>query len=329
MAKTTLFLHYYPRVAPRSDFEEIAARIHGRTSDISVKVLATDRPHPSSVLQAAMRPAISVEFNRAKMFPLLRGWAFRQWRKSAKSTQYRALDRSGVPVPKWAMIAPDTDYDPAEWGEHVIEKPDRGGKGAYVRIKRTKRIRYRDADALEEDNPGRNGGMLIQRLVCTGDWPVSYRVTTLFGTPLIALRYEGVRGRLYQDAISDKRKLVGPAAVATGKGAKITTDQDAEILDLARRTHQALPGVPVLGTDIVRDVTDGSLWVLEVNPDGNCWPFGSPPGIELMASTGIDLYAQLNGLDRAADALIDVCRKTALKQQPDREAARQVQAQRQ
>ncbi|MEM7442159.1 MAG: hypothetical protein AAF414_02390 [Pseudomonadota bacterium] len=308
MKSANLLLHYYPKAVPKSEIEKIADLIRSRAPDIKVKVLSTDRPHPSCMVSALGRQTISVEFNRVKFFPLVRGRRFQQWHKSSKSRQYRALEAQDIPIPKWTKIQPETKLDVAEWGSHVIEKPNRGSKGAYVRIKRTSKVRFRDTGELEADNPGRTDGMLVQKLVCTGDWPVSYRVTTLFGAPLIALRYEGVRGRLYETASNGSRKLVGPAAVASAKGSKISACNDEEILRLARLTHHALPDVPILGIDIIRDVIEDRLWVLEVNPDGFTWPLGSRPALEVMASTGIDLYRQFDGLETAAETLVNLCR---------------------
>lgn len=312
MGKKNLLLHYFPKMLFRSDFDAMAERIHASTTDIAVEVLATDRPHPWTMVRAAARPTVSVEFYRAKFTPCLRGRVFRQWRGATKSAQYRVMDAAGLPVPKWTAIAPETKLDAAEWGPYVIEKPDSGARGAYVRTKRTSRVKFRERDDLQEDNPGRLAGMIAQQLIDTGPVPVSYRVKTLFGTPLLALRYEGGRDPWYVEDDKGKRRITGSSIVSTGRGCHITLADDDALLDLARRVHAAFPDIPVLGIDMVRDVDDGSLWVLEVNPEGNTWNLGGPGGHQLMEAAGVDFYQQFNALDRCAETLIELCRREAV-----------------
>lgn len=312
MADINLLIHYFPKVSSGSDFAAIAERIHAMAPEISVEVLATTGPHPLAMVKAAAKPTVSVEFNRAKLFRPLRGKVFRQWYKSPKSRQYRVLEAAGLPVPKWTSIAPGTVLDPAEWGDHVIEKPDRGTTGIDIRVAPTSNVRFRASSDLDKDHLGRVAGMLAQRMIYTGPWPVSHRVTTLFGTPLIAIRYEAKGERLFSGGSSGQRAVLDARPVSIGKGSVITTFDDAEIIGLARRTHGAFPEVPVLGTDIIRNPDDGSLWILEVNPDGNCWPLGSEYGRLIMERDGLDLYGQFDGLDKAADVLVDICRTSAV-----------------
>ncbi|MEM7442933.1 MAG: hypothetical protein AAF414_06345 [Pseudomonadota bacterium] len=312
MAERNLLLHYFPKVASRPDLEAIAERIGQRAPEIHVEVLATTQPHPVTMVRATSRPTLSVEFNRAKYFRLLRGRALRQWYKSPKSKQYRVLGEAVLPVPKWAKITPDLKLDPAEWGDYVIEKPDRGTTGNDVSIVPTNEIRYRPPKDMEKGHSGRVAGMLVQRLVYTGERPVSHRVATLFGTPIIALRYEGGGSRLFADGGGGARIPTDAPAISIAEGSRITTFHDEEILALARKIHAAFPDVPVLGTDIIRNPDDGSLWILEVNPDGNSWPLGSEYGLLMMERDGVDLYGQFNGLDLAADVLIDRCRSSAV-----------------
>ncbi|MEM8587737.1 MAG: hypothetical protein AAGG65_06710 [Pseudomonadota bacterium] len=160
MGKKNLLLHYFPKMPFRSDFDAMARRIHAEAFDIVVKVLATDRPHPWTMLNAAARPTVSVEFHRAKFTPCLRGKVFRQWRRGSKSGQYRVLEAAGISVPQWAPVTPVTRLDPVDWGDYVVEKPDCGARGTYVRVKRTSRVRYKDPETMEEDNPGRRACIL-------------------------------------------------------------------------------------------------------------------------------------------------------------------------
>jgi len=79
---------------------------------------------------------------------------------------------------------------------------------------------------------------------------------------------------------------------------------DAEIIALGERVHQAFPECSVLGVDIIRDSQTGQLYVLEVNPYGAVWHLSSPLARTFSPDHVRELYAQFNALDRVADLLI-------------------------
>ncbi|MEM7442932.1 MAG: hypothetical protein AAF414_06340 [Pseudomonadota bacterium] len=311
MKQLNLLLHHYPREIASSDIVGMRDRIRALAPDIAVSVLPTTRPHPMAMMATLTRPTVSVELGRAKYFRPMRGVTFQQWQSDYKSRQYRVLEAADIPIPRWAPITQDAKFEVADWGDYVVVKPDYGVRGAYVRIRRTGRVRYRAPEELEDDNPGKRGGLIAQRFIYSGRWPVSYRVSTLFGEPLAALRYQG-RGDLPPvDSRSGFRKASGASIVATATGCAISLAFDEDILDLARRTHAAFPDIPVLGIDIVRDAEDGRLWVLETNPSGSTWALGSKGGRRIMVENNIDLYTQFGALDRAAESLVRLCRDLA------------------
>ena len=47
------------------------------------------------------------------------------------------------------------------------------------------------------------------------------------------------------------------------------------MLGLARAAHEALPEIPLKGCDLLRDVTTGKFYVIELNSGGNTWHFSS------------------------------------------------------
>ncbi|MEM7444710.1 MAG: hypothetical protein AAF414_15415 [Pseudomonadota bacterium] len=310
MSRRDLLLHYYPREIVASDMTGIRDYIRAKAPEIDVTLLPTDRMHPIAMLNTLRRPTVSVELGRAKRFRCLKGRHYRQWRSTAKTDEYRILEAAGIPIPDWSPITPESKFSVEDWGKYIVVKPNQGLRGAYVRVMRTGRVRYRDPESLNADNPGRNGGLIAQHFIYTGRWPVSYRVSTLFGTPLAALRYEGKKDLPPVDGRDDFRKASGASIVATATGCEISLAFDEEILDLARRTHAVFPNIPVLGIDIVRDADDGRLWVLETNPFANTWVLGSSGGRRIMAENNIDIYNQFNGLERAAEALVNLCRRT-------------------
>jgi len=80
-----------------------------------------------------------------------------------------------------------------------------------------------------------------------------------------------------------------------------------DVLSLAERAHAAVPRVPLLGVDILRDADTGELFVVELNGLGYTWDFSSPTGLSLQAQFGFNLEAQLGGRRRAAGVLARVC----------------------
>lgn len=298
------------------DFREIGRRITERAPDIATTVFTT-RAAVRPMLAAPLliqRPTVSIEMDGRRHRPrILRGIRLSHGSvANGKIGQYERLMARNVPVPEWTEITPETSLDPAIWGPYVVVKPSRGKRGAYVRISRTGRVRYRRPEDFPDGHLGRTGPMLAQRFVYTGCWPVSYRVLTYFGVPVASVRYDGRQDKAPLNGPDDfKAAGGGLSIVASAKGSSITLSAEAEVLDLARRAHGAFPLWPSLGIDIVRDDKSGTLYVLEVNPGGDTWIFTSDSGIEVQAEFGLDFYAQFGAFDAIAERSIEIVRKHA------------------
>jgi hypothetical protein len=182
--------------------------------------------------------------------------------------------------------------------------------GAEVKIKRTRRVVGKPVHTRYEGE----SNLLVQEFIYTGRWPVSYRVSTFFGKVLGAWRVEASR---------DRRPLEGPEAfgrepmdggisvVSSGKGCTFRLTDDAEVLALAQRAHDAFPDIPLLGVDIVREQPSGRLYVIEVNSCGRTWHFSSERGLSIQRDSGFDLKSQFDALQRAAAVLIEQTRRFA------------------
>ncbi|HKY95225.1 MAG TPA: hypothetical protein VJL84_07955, partial [Kiloniellales bacterium] len=175
------------------DFHEIAKRVRALAPEIHTYVVSRPRHRRRPLLAQFLRPTLFVEIFPAPYLPIRRGFVARSLRQG-KIASYRTLDAAGLPVPRWTEITPGTRLDPAQWGNYVIVKPDRGQRGAYVFPVKTSRVRFKPRESYPEEHYGRRGPMLAQRFVYTGPYPTSYRVLTCFGEPLLALRYESVMG---------------------------------------------------------------------------------------------------------------------------------------
>jgi hypothetical protein len=307
----TIPLVFYcnPRRGQVEDFREVARRIAERSPDISPRVLPL-RPSPGVLLATLGLPKTSVSVEFGKVRPIApRGKRLRHL-DVPKPEQLRRMDAAGIPVPRWTLIGPDTALDPAEWGPYVVVKPSTAGRGAFVRIFKTEKARFREPASYPKGHPGRKAPMTAQAFVYTGRLPVSFRVLTYLGRPLAAIRYDGKPQRFLESRVAFKAEG-GISIVAPAMGCTISLDADPEMLDLAARVHALWPDHPSLGVDFVRDADTGRLHVLETNPRGDSWFLSTPDGRAIQRQFGIDFYAQFGALDRIVEATIDKVRRLA------------------
>ena len=171
------------------DYRGLAQRIALRATGIAVFIVDTKDSGVSDPSFDADLPTLTVSPMPIKRFLPPRG-RLCQGYEWPKGEQYDRLARLGVPVPDWERIVPGTALDPAHWGPYVVVKPELGRKGAEIFIKRTGRVRYRPPQDYPPEHPVHKAPLIAQRFVYTGQWPVNYRVVTLFGDPLLAWRCE-------------------------------------------------------------------------------------------------------------------------------------------
>jgi hypothetical protein len=296
------------------DFRAVAQRIRERAPDIAPYVFTTRTLLRPMLASAALmfRPTVSIEMDSRGGRPrLLRGVRLMHGGVGGKIAQYRQLDAYGLPVPKWTEITPDTLLDPKAWGPYVVVKPSHGGRGAYVWIHKTGRVRFKPPGDYPDDHPGRSGPMIAQKFVYTGRWPTSYRVLTYFGRALMAIRYDGRDDGAPLETTFGFRENGGRSIVAPAKGCRISLIDEPDIVELACRTHAAVPKIPSLGIDIVREHESGRLYLIEINAGGNSWLLTNDAGKEMQAEFGLDFYAQFNALDVVAERSIEIAREYA------------------
>ena len=285
------------------DYRYIAAQIEQRAPDICVFVVDTKEENWSVRDRVASGPTLVVSPMPIKKFTPLRGRVLQGFDFS-KRVQYQRMQDLGLPVADWRTLEAGISLDPAEWGDYVVIKPDRAAKGAEIKIKRTGRVRYKP-NSTE---------LLVQRFVYTGQWPNNYRVVTLFGKALMSWhceadhRFRPLQGRY---AFRGGEAGGGITIVSNKMGSTYRLSNEADVIALAEQAHAAFPDQPLLGTDIVRDVESGELFVLETNPRGDAWLMSSDTGNSIQADNGIDLAAQFGALDRTVSVLIENTRALA------------------
>jgi hypothetical protein len=291
----------------RTDLQKVAEYCRGIAPDIRVFVL-TDNPLSLLRLDLAARPTLVFAPRRLLFYHPVRG-TVRSGLLLPKSEEYRRLEAAGLPVPRWRLMTARHSPEVADLGHYVVTKPDYGGRGADIRIQRASRVRWRPPRT-----PVRLAGrspVIAQKFIYTGRWPVSYRVSTLFGRVLFSWRAE---------ASHDRRPLASPegfddgggmSIVSSHRGCSFTLNEDPEIIALGERSHCAFREIGFLGVDILREEPSGRLFVIEVNSSGDMWHFSSSTGKSIQSWAGISFAAQRGGLRRVTEILIDEARRQA------------------
>ena len=223
--------------------------------------------------------------------------------KGSKIDEYRTLSAAGAPVPRWEELRADTKLDPGEWGPYVVEKPSVGWKGANVKVRRTGRVRFADRSSFPPDHLGRHGPMIIQKFVYTGEWPVSYRVVTVFGEVVLCVRQTTRRGEPLKTRW-DFRNGGGTAIVSNTQSMDVVLDANAEMMEIAKAAHRAaFPDIPLLNFDIVKDIETGEIAILECHPRYPNWPFSGANHISVQKANGIDYDSQFDAMPTIGRAI--------------------------
>lgn len=315
MIERNLILVHTPDLQDVHDFQEIARKVQELASDIEVFIASNAIPSSVTRRRAAARPTLVFSPCRLFEFRPARGkvYAGRPIPKLEQIARFRA---AGLPVPPTAEISPDLVLPEAEFGPLVVVKPgySQASRGEHLVLMRREAVRYRARHEYPEDHPGRYAPMLVQRFIDTGPFVNHHRVLTLFGHPLLAFKTTSQEPRPALDA-SDA-VLATMTVKARRRIAPIVREitRDPDVLDLARRTYEALPEAPLQGVDIIREASSGQLFVLEANPGGNTWIFSKGDmSLRLKTALGVErLSDPFDAFTTAARVLIERTRAEAL-----------------
>ncbi len=298
--KYNLVLVAGTRSHERPTFRAVAHYVQVLDPHVHAYVLSPGRRHWPWRLYLALRPTVAVSLSPTP-FRLLRGVLY-QGRILTKSQQYEALLQAGVPVPRWAIITREHLPDLSDFGRYVVVKPDVGGRGAEVKIVRTDRVRWKEVHTYA----GPSAIRLAQEFICTGLWPVSFRVTTLFGELLWSMKTEADHRRPVLSGPRHFDRVPGGKAVSivsSSKGCTMSLSHDEDVIRFGERVHAAFPHIPLLGVDVIREHPSGKLYALEVHPDGSAWHFTSAAGLRIQREFGFSFEEQFDGLRKAARIL--------------------------
>jgi hypothetical protein len=294
-------------VNQEGDFAKVARFAREYAPEIRATV-RLDQRHRWKKYLWATRPTMVFSAVPVQHFVPARGAVY-QGNSLAKSEEYAALDRANVAYPRFRLLTESNPQpDLSDLGQYVVLKPDRGGRGAMVKIVRSTRARWEPA---ETRIAGESESLLAQEFIYTGPWPISYRVTTLFGQVLWSLKVQADRNRPPLPGPQAFRQCPGVTVVSNSKRCVMSLNDDEEIIRFAERAHAALPQIPLLGVDVIRDANTGKLYVVELNSSGWVWHFSSPLGLRAQKEFGFNLESQFNGLRKAARILAETARLRA------------------
>ena len=303
------------RVLLRRDLDALAERVARQAPDIDVVVAGKRRADQWHLLPHAFRPTLTVGFGELRRRRFLNGRIL-HCPRIPKHVELETLRSAGISVPDWVVVEPGTTLDPAVWGPYVVVKPNLGGAGIDVRIRRTGRVRWVAPEAAATAPSTRSAPMLAQRFVYTGPWAVSYRVCSFFGRALYCWRVEQSHEKRplesrWQFAASIQGG--GIQIIAPSKTSTYTLIDDKPVIELAERAHRlAFPDYPYLGFDVLRDAETGELSIIEANSGGRVWHLSSKMGIRMQRAHAMDLYGQFDALGRAAEQLVEITRSHAV-----------------
>jgi hypothetical protein len=296
-----LLLVTHRGVGDASDFHRVGEYIARYRPEVRTRVIVDGRYRLKKWL-SAYRPTMVFSPVEMKQFQPVRGRVF-AGRSLSKTQEYDALVAAGVPVPRSvAMTESNPRPDVSAFGQYVVVKPDRGGRGAHVRIVRSSRARWEPVDSRIA---GKSDASLAQEFIYTGPWPVSYRVTTLFGQVIWALKIEASHTRAPLPGPEAFASVPGLSVVSNSKGCVMSPTFDEEVIRFGETAHRAFPSIPLLGVDVVRREPDGKLFVIEVNASGWVWHFSSALGLRAQQEFGFRLEDQFDGIRKAARILAD------------------------
>ena len=310
-ATRNLVLVHEPFIQDRADLVAIARVIHELAPDIEVFVASNDTPSSTTRKQSSRRPALVYSPTELRSFQPLRGKIYAGC-LIAKHVQLQRMSEAGIPVPNFAVLSGDYELDPDSFGPIAILKPSgwssHGHGTVMVRTALMAGLRWRRHPVVcaAGDTP-----MMIQRFIDTGQHPSHYRILTLFGEPIFGFRAISTIPRPDFDA-SDEVLEAGPLMAKHGQR-HLIVPVEQEVLDLARRTFDAIPATALHGCDIIRDKDTGKLFVLEINPGGNTWSFSSAWAPLLRRELNMpDLSAQFDAWTTCARVLVERTRSEAV-----------------
>ena len=245
--------------------------IERKAPDIEVRISTNGQLSPKTARWQVRRPSLA--FSPVRIADSLRGGTIYCGRFLGKDVQLRRLSDIGILTPKSAIFSSMRAYDPAEWGEYVIVKPNNANSGSGVKLVRTIDLEARRQELTVDVSDQLRVEAYIDH--SEDGYPTEYRVMSMFGRVLYCARNRwGTRRPPLADIANDPFGIIASNGAAMGGHVREVCN-DPEIIALGERAHRAFPECPVIGVDIVKDTASGRHYVLETNPHGAVWHLSS------------------------------------------------------
>ena len=320
-AKLNLFLIFSQSRFNIRDVAEIGSLVMRKAPDILVHVVS---PHSTAdnVSKNAWRgPALTVSLagGTGKFIPSRGPILFNQ--PLSKFEQHRRLTSAGLNTPHTAKFQFGESYHEDDWSEFVVLKPANlkmTSKGKNVRLMRTRRLHQISQQGPNGPDSAKMKDTIVQQFIDSGELATFWRPMTLFGRTLYCMKSWSPIPRPALTAPDEEIE----AAIIEPKQAEVVSkfkvsemralEHDPEVVELARKVHATVPNYPLLGCDIIREISSGKLFVIEMNAGGNVWHFSSRrAALGLATITREDRIKQYGAWDIAADSLIEKTRALA------------------
>ena len=306
-ATRNLVIVYTEHLQDPADWDAVKERIERDAPDIEVRIVNNFHRNSVTARWQVRRPSLVFSPIRLAEF-VPRGGAVFCVHILGKDEQIRRLSSIGIRTPRTETLSPESSFNPLEWGEFIVVKPNKSNSGKGVKLVRSSGLSARYAELTAQANDQ----ILVQPYIDHAEdgYPTIYRVLTMFGRALYCVmnRWANKRPSLAQIA-ADPAGVIATNSDAMGQVRALCNN--TEIIALGERTHEAFPECPVLGVDIIRDIHTDKFYVLEVNPHGNVWHLSSPFARKVDPEYVRARYAQFNALGRAAELLIQKTRSDA------------------
>ena len=168
-----------------SDWITIQHRIEREAPDIEVRIANNGSANSVTARWQVRRP--SLVFSPIRLIDFVpRGGAVFCGHILGKDEQLLRLSSIGILTPRTETLCPGASFDPNEWGDYVIVKPNNLNSGQGVRLVRAVDVYARCAELTA----AANDSFLVQPFIDHSEdgYPTEYRVLTLFGRTLYCAR---------------------------------------------------------------------------------------------------------------------------------------------
>ena len=260
---------------------------------VRAKVVQDVEPQAKHWLWSLGQPTTVVSLRPLKRF--VPKWAtVLQQVKHNKIEESLLMEQVGLPVPKWTVIREGEVPDLSGFSDFVVVKPVAGCRGAFVRVMRRNRVRWRPLEI--EERRSEVTDLIAQEYIHTGPWPTSYRVGMVFGEPIYVFKAMVDPSRpAFDENVKGSHFFEGRTIVSSSKNCTISEDVPAEVIEFAKRAHIAMPQIPVLAVDVIRDARTGKLFILEANSSGWSFMMTGDSATRIQREFGFNMREQFGG----------------------------------